>query len=69
MFCCDYTLLWLVTLTRELREVAEVLGLLDSVAQDVDLRVRRECERLLPDPSGLESNRVTEAYIFLKQSL
>ena len=54
---------------EQLREVAEVSGLLDSVPQDVDLRVRRECERLLPDPSGLESNRVTEAYNFLKQSL
>lgn len=52
-----------------LREAAEVSGLLDSVERNIDLRVTRECERLLPTPDKLESNKVTEAYIYLKQSL
>ena len=52
-----------------LREVAEVSGLLNSVELDGDLRIRRECERLLPSPENLESSKVIEAYINLKQSL
>jgi hypothetical protein len=55
--------------SEHLREAAEVSGLLDSVERNVDLRVARECERLLPTPDKLESNKVTEAYIYLKQSL
>ena len=54
---------------EHLREVAEVSGLLNSVELVEDLRIRRQCERLLPTPENLESSKVTEAYINLKQSL
>lgn len=54
---------------EQLREVAEISGLLDPVPQDVELGIREECERLLPNPNGLESNKVKEAYVFLKENL
>ena len=54
---------------EHLREVAEVSGLLDSLEQENDVRVRNECKRLLPCPGDLEPYKVTESYINLKQSL
>ena len=54
---------------EHLREAAEVSGLLDSLEQENDVRVRNECERLLPCPGDLEPYKVTESYIYLKESL
>ena len=54
---------------EHLREAAEVSGLLNSLEQDNNVRVRNECERLLPCPGDLEPYKVTESYIYLKESL
>ena len=52
---------------EHLREVTD--GLLDSVEQENNLRLQNECERLLPCPGDLEPHKVTESYLYLKQSL
>ena len=54
---------------EHLREAAEVSGLLDSVGQENAVRGRNECERLLPCPGDLEPYKVTESYIYFKESL
>jgi len=60
-----------VPVTRDqLREVAEVSGLLDFIPEDSILpRVKSEREALLSNPGKLDSSKAKDAYLYLKQNV
>ena len=54
----------------ELREVAEVSGIMDKDVFDfIDPRVKRECLELLSIPERLESEDAVKAFRFLKRNI
>ena len=55
---------------NQLREVAEVSGVMDEDVLDfIDPRVKRKCLQLLPNPEKVESKNAIEAFRFLKRNV
>ena len=53
----------------QLKEVAELSGLLELTSPDnISTQVRRECKRLIDNPSELDPHQAKTAYLFLKQT-
>jgi hypothetical protein len=63
-FLCSYFVGWKVS-DEQLREVAELSGVLQVHDDYLDSVFRAQCERLLPDPSNLEPADCGTAFLFL----
>ena len=61
---CSYFLGWKID-DEQLREVAELSGVLQVHDDYLDSVFRAQCERLLPDPSNLEPADCGTAFLFL----
>lgn len=61
--------LWHFDSSGAYKKIREAFGLLDSVEQENNMRLKDECERLFSYPGDLEPHKVTELYLYLKQGL
>ena len=65
----DYNLFTGQTVTEEqLREVAELSGVLQIPDDFLEPHFRAECQRLIPDAAEIEPSNVKDAYMFLKEN-
>lgn len=51
---------------EDLKEVAELSGVLDDTDDYLEPEVRRECERHISNADDIESSQAANAYLFLK---
>ena len=63
-----YILGWKID-EQQLKEVAELSGILESSNDYLDSDFRDCCARILPDPQNLEPSHCADAFIFLRERL
>jgi hypothetical protein len=54
---------------EQLREAAEMSGVLEENEDYLDEDFRRQCEGLLPDPTSLEPSDCADAFLFLCENI